>query len=494
MIHDWLLSGEWTDPYGFAQKSYVQYPSFSIPFHPPAFPAMLGLVFTLTGVSYTAGRVFLAACAALGAGCVFRISRGFGAGPWAALFGGLLFLTTPEIARWSRDTMSDVPSIAMALAATGLYLRWLRTGAALWCWAAFAVAAIAFLCRVTSAGVLPSWFLFTLLSGQARRFRCWSLPLASVFYLAVGVAWVVFASRFSHYEMAADGRAQIFSWQNLAYFPACLPALAICGTLLPAAAGAVSSLVFAPVSAGLFWLSWLLSYALFKLAMPTTFETRHFLTALPCLAGFAVCMFDAPGPAWLRRVAAPALVVVGLGLNVMQLGQLPCGLVGYDGLGERMAALDKPGNVLLACWDDQELIFRYRAADPHSRRRMIRGDRTLAVRLADYAGVAPVVQARTDADVLEVVRRGRIRYLVTCKPADGYADRRAGEMVLAHGAAVANAGLFRLVAEQPIIHQYEGVGWKGSLLLWEYTGELPEGPSDLPVVVPTASMEILPGS
>ena len=38
MIHDWLRSGDYLHPLRFAEANYVQYPAFSIPFHPPAYP------------------------------------------------------------------------------------------------------------------------------------------------------------------------------------------------------------------------------------------------------------------------------------------------------------------------------------------------------------------------------------------------------------------------------------------------------------------------
>src|SRR4051794_17995314 len=49
MIHDWLRSGQFLHPLEFAKANYLQYPAFSIPYHPPAYPGLLGLVFLVTG-------------------------------------------------------------------------------------------------------------------------------------------------------------------------------------------------------------------------------------------------------------------------------------------------------------------------------------------------------------------------------------------------------------------------------------------------------------
>ena len=47
---------------------------------------------------------------------------------------------------------------------------------------------------------------------------------------------------------------------------------------------------------------------------------------------------------------------------------------------------------------------------------MIRGDRTLAVRLPNYARKEATVMAHSSEDVLTTLRKGRIRYFTTMCP------------------------------------------------------------------------------
>src|SRR5437867_10191362 len=47
MIHDWLNSGEILHPYDFARQNYARYPAFHIPYHPPVYPALLGMFFSV---------------------------------------------------------------------------------------------------------------------------------------------------------------------------------------------------------------------------------------------------------------------------------------------------------------------------------------------------------------------------------------------------------------------------------------------------------------
>ena len=72
MVHDWLRSGELGRPIQFAHESYCQYPSFSIPYHPPLYPSLLGLGFLPLGVSYEL-RASWSRCHWERAGCFFGL-------------------------------------------------------------------------------------------------------------------------------------------------------------------------------------------------------------------------------------------------------------------------------------------------------------------------------------------------------------------------------------------------------------------------------------
>ena len=495
MIHDWFHSGELTHPYEFAKQNYIQYPAFSSPYHPPAYPLMLAGVFSITGVSWTAARWFISACAGL-LGCfVYVICRQLGASRVAGLAAAVLLLTTPEIARWSRDTMSEIPALMAMMLATCIFVLWLNTRRTIWCWLAFGCALFAFFCGVRSIGLLPAWFLFAWWSGRVRQLFSWSLGACVLLYFAIAVPWVKFVSRFAYYEVVCDGKDNLLGslGPNLYYFWVCVPPVLVCGSLVTALAGTISWLRGGDKSrVALFWLAWLTSYTLFKLATPTNFETRYFMAALPALAGLSVCLVDLQKAAWMRRLVVPAALAVALVVNLAEIAQLPHGIVGYQGVAEQVAQLDDPGNVLLACWDDQDVIFHYRSSSPHQSRQMIRGDRSLAIRAPIYARVDATLQAHSDSDVIDILKQGRVRYLVTCCPETDNIDKRTPEMVLAHEVAANNPSSFQLISEKQLLHEIERPGFRARIYVWKYTGSLPDGDSELPIVIPTANMTFSP--
>jgi hypothetical protein len=493
MIHDWLLSGELLHPYAFAKQNYAQYPAFSIPFHPPLYPALLGVFFLVTDVSYVSARIFIGLCLG-GSGCAFfAILRRMRVDRVGCCLSSLLLITTPEIAHWGRDTMSEVPGLVFILAGSYFFLRWLRTARSGFCWAAFGLAEIAFLCRVTTAGLLPAWLLYGVLSKRYRQVFSWQVILACGLYLALNVSYVRLAAQFGRFEVAADGRANGLSWENLHYLPECLPPLLLTGS---AAAGLLGLKYASRLRAGqagvLFWHCWLISYMLFKAAMPTNLELRHFFGALPAFAGLASGLFTSSAAGWVGRKGAFALCGLGLVANALSMCEIPRGIVGHERIAQDLAHLEKPGNVLLACWEDQDLIFRYRAEHPGVHRRMLRADRTLAIRAPAYANVQVRTIAHSADDVIDLLRRGRVRYLVTCRADDHQHDFSQAEMNLAHQVACTHGQSFALLGTYPWELDFQSLRQSGRVFLWEFLDNYQDGPMELPTVIPTANLELRP--
>ena len=219
MICDWLTAPGWSNPYRFAQANYAQYPAFSIPFHPPGYPGLLALTFLVAGTSYLVARWFIAGCLG-GSACFFAaIQERLGVKLAVGLATALVLVTTPDISRWSRDTMSEIPSLVFILAASYLYLGWLDSGRPAAIWAAFGLAAMALMSRLNSVGVMPCWYLYAVLQGKGRRLGSLHLLIPSALYVVLVAGYTVLVSRFAIYEFTADGKMQGFKLaSSLGYF------------------------------------------------------------------------------------------------------------------------------------------------------------------------------------------------------------------------------------------------------------------------------------
>jgi hypothetical protein len=446
--------------------------------------------FLVVGVSYEAGRTAVALFWAVAGVVFYRLNRELGVGPGAAYAAGLVLITTPQLAIWSRDTMSDLPSLTPLFGAAWFWLRWLRSNRPVDGVLAFVLAEVAFFFRVTTAGALPGLLLFALFEpGWTRRRVRWVVG-GGLAYLVVNAEWVAFAATYSSHELTADGKGSVSIGRATEYFVACLPGILSGGTAALAAVGLVAGLRPGPGRRVVgFWLAWLASYTAFKIAVPTSDEVRHFLTAVPAFAGLAAVALPT-GSLW-RRVIAGGMVAAAVAGNLYVLSSCPLGVVGYRPVGELLARSDKPGNVLLACHEDQYLIFRYRASDPICDWYLIRSDRTLAVRVSDYAGVAPRILATTPADVIDLIRKGKVRYVVVSSDP----TNRPQEMRLVDETVRGRPELFRPVDTFPLLvryvdHIHASAG--GDVRVWEFLEPVSGGPPDISVVIPTAGLVFRP--
>ena len=490
MCREWFISGQLLEPYEFAKADYRQYPAFSVPYHPPAYPVMLGIVFLITGISYVWARMFVAACFGLGACFLFGIGRRLDASPLGAFVSSLLLLTTPELARWSRTTMSEVPGLLFITVASYLFLSWVENGHARLSWLAFGTAGVAFLCRVTTAGVMPAWFLYLILTKRWPHLRSLHLWVPAGLYLAAGAAWTRFAAAFSKYEIGLElptSTTKRLSWNACQYYLTELPEMMGLGLAL-----VVFVLILAAVYRKVdriicFGFCWFVSNFLFVIAVNDHAENRYFsfaLVGLLIMSAFPFAERFRQGKLGRFILVFSLLAVVG---NAALLLRIPDGLVGHQQVAQKLADLPRPGNVLLACPWESDLIFRYRAERPHTDREMLRGDRTLAIRLYAGYGIEPEYFATDTSDVLDILQKGRVRYLVTV--VDDLRSFRVitPEMTLAHETVLS---LPKMFAKRGEFLMRRDARARYELYVWEYLGQLPQGPSEIRVKIPTADLDL----
>lgn len=493
MIYDWIRSDQWNAPYEFAKQNYAQFPGFSMPYHPPAYPGAMALWFAVTSPSYESARGFVAACYGVAACMIFAIARRLGASGLTAALGALLFLSMPETARWARSTMSEIPALAAFLAGTYCFVRWAQGGRWNWCIAAFVLAELAFLSRVTTTGLMPTWAMFLLFRKDFRRLFSPGLIALGMGYLAINYAWVKYIQQFASHEMELGaGEIAVFSSENFWFYLNALPDMVGWVTVIVAILASVLLMTerrCRPIA--MLWLGWFLSFFLFQFSL-ARLEQRYFTFALPGLAGLAMALLaiERFGPVWRRL--APVAIGAAIATNAFAVAQIPAGVVGNEALAARLAQTDQPGNVLMACWVDQDLVFRYRSKPRQHERMMIRSDRTLSIRVSDYAHVPPRPLVHDDAGVIDVIKRGRIRYVITATSSLPSVDDRPHDMLLADRAVRAAPDQFKLLDTFDLAITWGDSQRHSKLFLWQYLGELPPGASELPVVIPTAGIEYRP--
>ncbi len=123
LVRDYLVSGFGGNPLVFAREWFQHYPALTISLYPPIFPLTEAAVFELFGFSHGTAQATVTMFAAAASYGLYRTMR-TAVGVLPATAAGILLLATPEVLRWSREIVMDVPAMAFLLLAAAAVLRY----------------------------------------------------------------------------------------------------------------------------------------------------------------------------------------------------------------------------------------------------------------------------------------------------------------------------------------------------------------------------------
>jgi Dolichyl-phosphate-mannose-protein mannosyltransferase len=196
-LHDYFQALKFTSPLRFATDYYLHYPALTISVYPPLFPVAEAVIFSIAGVSHFAAQLTVSLFSLVLAYSLFRTAR-TAFPPLAAGGAALVVLSTPVVVLWSRQVMLEVPCLALLVAATALFLRYLEDGASKWLYLGVLFFCGAVYTKQTAAFagvVFPAALLFEKGWAVLRQRSVWSAAALGIFLLLpLAVFTVVFAS------------------------------------------------------------------------------------------------------------------------------------------------------------------------------------------------------------------------------------------------------------------------------------------------------------
>jgi 4-amino-4-deoxy-L-arabinose transferase-like glycosyltransferase len=321
MVRDWLASGRWFSPYGFASDYYTHYPYFAIGYWPPLFSIVTGLWMIMAGVGRIQALLVPAACAAGTAGLIFHMVRRR-AGEAAGLCAAVLYLNLPASREWMCAVMVDHMTAMLSLAAAVCVLRSIERPGMWNTILGAAVCASAILSKYSAAFVLLLPLAVPLVLRSRRNLLTRpAFLMQPVLVLAIVGPWVLWTSRLatyglpSHREALTAWRVASFAAMALRMFPP---------VWLVAIAIGIAALLLRPAA----WRADLAMIGIFAagqmallIVSPVGPEPRYFLgiAAALLIASFAgwVEISKLALPAARSKIALPAL---GSALALAYLG------------------------------------------------------------------------------------------------------------------------------------------------------------------------------
>ncbi|HEX8985888.1 MAG TPA: glycosyltransferase family 39 protein [Bryobacteraceae bacterium] len=379
-FHDLVRHGDPLHLVAFAKSYYSRYPSLSMPYHPPLFPAVEALFFFGLGVNFFAARVTIALATAITGWLMYHLALRTHASHAVAAASTVLFLSLPSSLILSSDVMLEMPTLTLALAAMlllpGLGGAWsLRRGMA---YALVAAAAVWSKQNVVFLGLVP--FAYAALEGRWRAFKSAALwvPACVFGVLVVALAWLAVL-----FGVAGNGNWPPFSpipilSHNVPYYAdvmrsefgtagLALVVIAVGVTLvgLRRGGGARAS---AP------YLAWIACVFAVAFLMPP-YDSRYVFFAYPALAIVVSSVLLGAGrklfPERLAWLAPAALAALGFAAHIAT----PPAFVKGPAEAAKLIAAAQPDRVLYCGRSNGNFIFALRALDPELRTAIIRGDK-----------------------------------------------------------------------------------------------------------------------
>ncbi len=478
---DFLRDLPLLSPIDYAFRYYAQYPSLGLIHWPPFFHFTEGVVFLVLGPSAVAARLTVLGFALMGCAYWFRLVRQFH-GDGVASIATLLLVFNSELLLYEKSAMLEVPSLALAIAATYYWMQYLRDHGrgALYRFVAFAC--LALLTKQTAIYLALFCFLTLLVRWQWRILRERDILRGIAICLLVLGPFFVLAFLLHGQTISYDvAKRAVQGYNPLFYYWIKLPsqlglpvlALSLLGILTATRWDRRENLLDMSV--------WILAcYLTFTVLAGK--ETRYILYWLPPYMYFASGLLTAAwGPRW-KRVAGGALALLLVSWQFVGAWRFERPYVtGYEATAQLV--VEKAGSGILLF--DGELpgnfTFFVRKFD-QQRHFVVMRKALYASRISKVFGHEELV--KSEADILHIIRTYGIRFLVV-SDTEGYefeAQRLLRTLLKTED--------FELIARQPI--QSNLAGWDSRhLLVYAYKQAVPRTARVLRIRMLTLNRDIV---
>lgn len=422
-FHDFFTDLPLSNPKGYAEDYYAQYPALGLLIWPPLFHAVSGAFMLVAGLSAWVPRTIVFMTAVISGWLIARLAkrRGFGDEGIAT---GVLFALLPFSFTYSRYVMLEMPTLCLCLWSIERFDAWLTTARPWPLYLAAIAASLAALTRFDAIVLLPTLLLMTIFSGRIKQLFSRHTVFATI------VAGILTAPTYFliwkemgdlHVRQATESvsgtAGQLLAPGAWSFYPSCLPEQA--GWLITILA--IVGLPFAFQTrwrslSSLFAALWLGTYVSFTPLAELV--SRHSIYWLPAISWFAIVGILSATEAILRLMSTPdclgrrsymskaVAVTLCLGTAGITLFSVPHRHArGYRDAAEVAFELTEPEQtVFLDAWWEGNFIYQFRCLDCKRTRSVIRGNQLLY----DFTSIPEIdltAYVETDEDMLQTIAK-----------------------------------------------------------------------------------------
>lgn len=408
-LADVISDHPFAHPIEYAYRYYAQYPAISLGHWPPFFYVVEAVFFLIFGPTAVAARLALLLFSLVGLYFWFRLVADL-LNEWAAAAATLILALLPPMLLFEKTVMLEVPSVAVCIAASYCWMRFLRGDGSRWLYGLSLLASLALLTKQHS-GYLVVFCLLTVLA--ERKWR-WLLTGTTARAVAVAVLLVgpYYAVTFRmHWQTITNDvlKNPVPTLNPLAYYWLTLPTSLGWPLLSLSILGMLTCWWWARSVSARFMFMWIVACYV-SITPFASKEPRYIMYWLPAFVFFAVGPLTSGWRTRWTRLPAAAIVLILLAQSAwFAWGYRRPYVSGYAAAARQLAQTASSGIILFDGELPANFIFYLRGADP--------GRRLIVMRKALY--VTRVLQqfakeelAHTRDDLQDLFKRYGIRYVI----------------------------------------------------------------------------------
>lgn len=397
---------------------YLQYPALGLLVWPPFFYILEGLLMYVFGTSLVVAQALVGLFAVMGCAYLFLLVRQTSDAATATV-ATLIFGFSPLVFEYSQYVMLEVPTLALGLAATYHFVRYLDAERRRDIMLAAVFSALAALTRFDAVYLLPLFLCALAVRGRwdlLRRREVWAAAAVALLFVLPVYALTAREIGWFHLKQASETLSPDFppylSLRRYFFYPSQLPSQLGWFALVPAFVGLVAGM--SPARRGAAWVFYILigaTYATFT-AMGEV-DSRHTIYWLPAFSYFAANGLALI--AWRLRVAGAyvplsALVVVAMALTA--LARPKAFVRGYEAAARYvLSSNDSSPFCLFVGRLNGDFIYQLRRHDPNRRLWALRADKIIFSVLVNPQ-VGYEQSAQSDEDILATIFRYDPQFIV----------------------------------------------------------------------------------
>ncbi|MEJ7608487.1 MAG: glycosyltransferase family 39 protein [Bryobacteraceae bacterium] len=473
-LHDLVRDGAIDQPVRYLKQYFARYPALSMPYHPPLFPAIEAMFFTLFGVSHFSARLAIACCVFGVALLLFELVFFTHKSAYLATATVVAFFSVPLSQRLAADVMLEMPTLFFVLASVLCMRRWepmwtdrAAIGAGL-----FAAAAI-WTKQAIFVGLIPlvmigAWHRWSLL----RKRPIWIfLALYTVGILSLATLWVNagltgFAKNWEEIGLAKRIVRNVFY-----YVPALHNPLVIIAACLVAACLVYERkkprwrLVLRDLNP--LYVGWIAAVAAVLVVVPAI-DGRYLWFALPPFLALAAGALNATACSFLPAAVSKYVVVAVAGAMFLWNVRTPLPFLSGPAQAANYVQSKQPRRVLISARSNGSFIFALRASNPRQPITVIRADKLEPNKFRPDQMESFAHRFGIEMMIVEDTGSG--------SPGQQLLDSPAPSMLL----------------EKVVTQQSTNSGWRGRLLIFRFTrpSSSPESVLKIPVYATSQELEL----